>query len=397
MTETYPEGPLDGLRVLDLTQFMAGPYCTLILADMGADVIKIERPGGGDQIREWHGNPRNPMFMYMNRGKRSLTLDLKSEAGRALFLRLVKDVDVVVENFRPTVMEKLGLSYETLAVINPRLVYCAISGYGSDGPYREKGGFDLIAQAAGGIMHVTGEPDGPPTSVGLPITDLGSGMFGVSGILAACWQRLRTGRGQRVEASLLETAVAFSSWTGAVYLAGGKEPTRQGSRHRQSAPYQRFNTADGYLVIGAGTQALWERLARALERPEWIGDERFTTNEQRVAHRGELEEELEGVLAGASTAHWVGVLDEGGIPCAPVNDYARLFADPQVRHRECVVEREDPEAGTVRLLRTPLRMSEGAVTVRRLAPRLGEHNREILAEFGLEPNEIDTLAEQGVI
>ena len=392
-----PAGALAGLRVLDLTEFMAGPYCTLILADMGADVVKIERPGRGDQVREWHGDPRNPMFMYMNRNKRSLTLDLKAEAGKAAFLRLARVADVVVENFRPTVMDKLGLGWERLHAKNPRLVYCSISGFGYDGPAREKGGFDLIAQAVGGIMHVTGEADGPPTSVGLPITDLGSGMFAASGILAACWQRERSGLGQRVEASLLETAVAFSSWTGAGYLANGKEPRRLGSRHRQAAPYQRFGTADGYLVIGAGSQQLWERMAPALGHGEWVRDPRFLTMDDRVANRLALEREIEAVLKERPTAHWVQVLDEAGIPCGPVNSYRELFADPQVRHRELVIEREDGEQGPVRLLRTPVRMTGGAVTVRRLAPHLGEHRREVLAEFGFAPAEIEALEAKGVI
>jgi crotonobetainyl-CoA:carnitine CoA-transferase CaiB-like acyl-CoA transferase len=392
-----PAGPLAGLKVLDLTEFMAGPFCTLILADMGADVIKIERPGRGDQIREWHGHPRNPMFMYINRNKRGLTLDLKTEAGKAAFLRLARQVDVVVENFRPAVMERLGVGWEALHAENPRLIYCSISGFGYDGPARERGGFDLIAQAVGGIMHVTGEPDGPPTSVGLPITDLGSGMFAASGILAACLQRERTGLGQRVEASLLETAVAFSSWTGTGYLAGGPEPERLGSRHRQAAPYQRFGTADGHLVIGAGSQQLWERLAPALGHPEWARDPRFVTMDDRVRNRTALEREIEAVLVQQPRAHWVRVLDEAGIPCGPVNGYREMFADPQVRHRGMVVEREDEEQGTVRLLRTPVRMTGGEVTVRRLAPHLGEHTRAVLAEFGFSPAEIGALARDGVI
>lgn len=392
-----PEGPLAGLRVIDLTEFMAGPFCTAILADMGADVVKVERPGKGDQIREWQGDPRNPQFCYINRNKRSLTLNLKAEAGRAVLLRLLDDADVLVENYRPTVMEKLGLGWETLHRHNPRLIYCSVSGFGYDGPYRDRGGFDLIAQAMGGVMHVTGEPDGPPTSVGAPITDLGSGMFAVQGILAACWQRLRTGRGQRVEASLLETAVAYSSWSGSAYLNEGKEPARLGSRHRQAAPYQRFTAADGYLIIGAGSQGLWERLARALDHPEWIEDARFRTNDDRVAHLGELEAAIAAVLQEQPVAHWVRVLDEAGVPCGPVNTYQQVFADPQVRHRELVLTREDPEKGPVRHLCTPVRLSEGGVTVRRLAPALGQHTREVLREAGYDEGGIDRLIEQGAL
>ncbi|MCH7939623.1 MAG: CoA transferase [Candidatus Marinimicrobia bacterium] len=288
-----PAQPLEEVKVLDCTQFMAGPYCSLLLADMGADVVKVERPNGGDSIRDWHGHPRNPQFCYMNRNKRSLTLNFKTPEGREILLGLIKQSDVLVENFRATTMERAGFGYETLIAHNPALIYCSISGFGYDGPYRAKGGLDLIAQAMGGIMHVTGEPDGPPTSVGVPLCDLGSGMWAVSGILAALHQRGRTGRGQRVECSLLETAVAYSSWTGAGYLADQKEPRRQGSRHRQSAPYQRFATRDGFIMIGAGSQRLWKRLCAALGKEEWLEDPRFRENGQRVKNRPELEREID--------------------------------------------------------------------------------------------------------
>src|SRR5882724_9463110 len=239
MAQKNARGPLDGLKVLDLTEHMAGPYCTMILADMGADVIKVERPGAGDSSRAMgDGSERNPYFRYINRNKKSLTLDYKSPRGKEILLELVAGVDVLVENYRPTVMERAGLGFETLKEKNPRLVYAQLSGFGSDGPYREKGGFDLIAQGMGGIMHVTGEPDGPPTSVGLPICDLGTGMWGAQGVLAALYERQRTGQGQKVECSLLETAVGFSSWTSAGWLADHVEPVRMGSRHRQNAPYQ---------------------------------------------------------------------------------------------------------------------------------------------------------------
>ena len=269
MTTSERPGPLSGLRIVDLTEHMAGPFCAMILADMGAEVIKIERPGKGDSSRAMgDGSERNPYFRYINRNKKSVTLDYKSEPGRQVFLALVKRADVLVENYRPTVMERAGLGYDVLHAHNPRLIYAQLSGYGYDGPYRDKGGFDLMAQGMGGIMTVNGEPDGPPTSVGLPICDLGTGMWGVQGILAALYERHRTGQGQRVECSLLETAVGFSSWTSAGWLADGQEPTRQGSRHRQNAPYQRFATADGFIMIGAAGQHIWERCAHALGRPE---------------------------------------------------------------------------------------------------------------------------------
>lgn len=389
--------PLAGLRVLDLTEHMAGPYCTAILADMGAEVIKVERPGKGDSIREQRGNPRNPQFLYINRNKKSLTLDYKQPEGKDVFLKLVRQMDVLVENYRPTVMENAGLGYDLLIEENPRLVYASLSGFGYDGPYRQKGGFDLIAQAVGGMMHVTGEMDGPPTSVGLPICDLGTGMWAVQGILAALLQRERTGRGQRVECSLMETAVAFSSWTSANYFADRVEPTRQGSRHRQSAPYQRFTTQDSYLVIGAGNNKLFERFCAAMGHPEWTADPRFASGGQRMKHRADLEQAIEAVLRTHTTAHWQQVLEDAGIPCGPVNTYAQLFDDPQVKHRGMVVTVSDPELGSWPHIRMPVRLSEGSITVRRTAPKLGEHNGEILAALGYTPGELDTLAAKHVL
>jgi crotonobetainyl-CoA:carnitine CoA-transferase CaiB-like acyl-CoA transferase len=342
MADANAKGPLDGVKILDMTEHMAGPFCTMILGDMGAEVIKLERPGAGDSSRGMgDGSERNPYFRYINRNKKSLTLDYKGARGREIFLALIPSVDVLVENYRPTVMDRAGLGWETLSQVNPRLIYAQLSGFGSDGPYREKGGFDLIAQGMGGIMHVTGEPDGPPTSVGLPICDLGTGMWGAQGVLAALYERQRTGRGQKIECSLLETAVGFSSWTSAGWLADHVEPVRMGSRHRQNAPYQRFETQDGYMMIG--------------------------------------------------------VLDDAGVPCGPVYNYEQLFSDPQVKHREMVVHADDAELGRVPHIRTPIRMSAAAVAVRRTAPRLGQHVDEILAGLGYSPAQVAELRRERVI
>jgi crotonobetainyl-CoA:carnitine CoA-transferase CaiB-like acyl-CoA transferase len=377
---------------------MAGPFCTMILADMGAEVLKMERPGKGDSSRAMgDGTERNPFFRYINRNKKSVTLDYKGAAGRAVFLRLVRSVDVLVENYRATVMERAGLGHAALAAENPRLIYAQLSGFGRDGPYRDKGGLDLIAQGMGGLMHVTGEPDGPPTSVGQPICDLGTGMWGVQGILAALYERERTGQGQKVDCSLLETALGFSGWTGAAWLVDGREPTRQGARHRQNAPYQRFATQDGYLMIGAATQELWERCARAIGRAEWIGDPRFRRNADRLQNREALEKELESVLRTAPTAHWVAALDGAGVPSGPVNTYAQLFADPQVRHLEMVVHADDPELGRVPHVRTPVRLSRSRVAVRRVAPKLGAHTAEVLEGLGYTPAEVEALRRDRVI
>jgi crotonobetainyl-CoA:carnitine CoA-transferase CaiB-like acyl-CoA transferase len=391
-------GPLAGLLVLDLTEHMAGPFCTMILADMGAEVLKVERPGKGDSSRAMgDAHERNPYFRYINRNKKSVTLDYKTPGGREVFLRLVRRVDVLVENYRATVMARAGLDYPVLAAENPRLVYAQLTGFGADGPYRDRGGVDLIAQGMGGLMHVTGEPDGPPTSVGQPICDLGTGMWAVQGILAALYERERTGRGQRVECSLLETALGFSGWTSAAFLVDGEEPTRQGARHRQNAPYQRFSTQDGYMMIGAATQDLWERCARALGHPEWIEDPRFRRNADRLRNREALEKAMEAVLAEGPTVRWVAALDAVGVPCGPVNTYAQLFSDPQVRHLGMVVRLDDPELGSVPHVRVPLRLSTSGVTVRTVAPRLGEHTGEVLARLGYSAAEIAALREGGAI
>ncbi|MGI9523031.1 MAG: CaiB/BaiF CoA transferase family protein [Hyphomicrobiaceae bacterium] len=391
------KGPLHGVRVLDLTEHMAGPFCTMILADMGAEVIKLERPGRGDSSREMgDGSERNPYFLYINRNKKGITLNYKTAAGKALFRKLVSQMDILVENYRPTVMPRAGLGFNDLKTINPRLIYAQLSGFGYDGPSAARGGFDLIAQGAGGIMTVTGEPDGPPTSVGLPICDLGTGMWAAQGILAALFERSRSGAGQLIECSLLETAIGYSSWTSAAWLADGIEPTRQGSRHRQNAPYQRMTTRDGYIMIGASNQAIWERCSAALGHPEWCDDERFCSSQRRMQNRAVLEEEMEAALKTHTTTHWIKALEAAGVPCGPVNTYDALFRDPQVLHRQMVVHVPDDELGDVPHIRTPLRMGD-SIGVRRVAPRLGEHNAEIFAQVGVDAETLAALQVDGVI
>ena len=391
------DGPLRGLKVLDLTEHMAGPFCTMILADMGAEVLKLERPGKGDSTRAWgDGSERNPYFRYINRNKKGITLDYKQPEGKALFLRLVEGMDVLVENYRPTVMPRAGLGFEALHEVNPRLIYAQLSGLGYDGPYAGRGGFDLIAQGMGGIMHVTGEPDGPPTSVGLPICDLGTGMWAVQGILAALYERQRTGVGRLVECSLLETAIWFSSRTSALWLADHEEPTRQGSRHRQNAPYQRMKTKDGYLMVGAAGQSIWARCAAALGHSEWCEDPRFPTNQQRVENRAALEAEMETVFATATTDHWVRLLEAAGVPCGPVYNYEQLFSDPQVRHRGLIQYATDEELGEVPHIRSPIKIGED-VRVRSVAPKLGQHNDEILGQLGVTEAEMRELRTRRVL
>lgn len=396
-TSEHDAGPLAGIRVLDMTEHMAGPFCTMILADMGAEVIKLERPGVGDSSRGMgDGSERNPYFRYINRNKKGITLNYKDPDGKALFLDLVKTMDVLVENYRPTVMPRAGLGWDDLSKIHPKLVYAQLSGWGYDGPSASRGGFDLIAQGAGGIMHVTGEPDGPPTSVGLPICDLGTGMFAVQGILAALFERERTGRGRLVECSLLETAVGYSSWTSAGWLVEHKEPTRQGSRHRQNAPYQRFETQDGYMMIGASGEKLWEKLANALGHPEWVGDPRFKGRLDRLGNRDELEREIEAILKTNTTAHWVHAIEEAGVPCGPVNNYEDLFNDPQIKHRQMVVTAHDDELGEVPHVRVPIKMGD-SITVRSVAPKLGQHNDEVYGDVGRNAADLASLKDKGVI
>ena len=280
--------------------------------------------------------------------------------------------------------------------LNPRLIYAQLSGLGYDGPYAGRGGFDLIAQGMGGIMHVTGEPDGPPMSVGLPICDLGTGMWAVQGILAALYERERTGLGRLVECSLLETAIGFSSWTSAQWLADHIEPTRQGSRHRQNAPYQRMKTKDGYLMIGAAGEAIWARCATAMGHQEWCDDPRFATNRARMANREALEAAMEAVFAAESTDHWVGVLEAASVPCGPVYAYGQMFADPQVRHRGLVQYVRDPELGDVPHIRTPIRIGD-EIAVRAAAPKLGQHNAEVFGRLGVTAADLDRLRAKGVI
>jgi len=390
-------GPLTGLKVLDLTEHMAGPFCTMILADLGAEVVKLERPGKGDSVRAWgDGSERNPYFRYINRNKKGITLDYKQPEGKSLFLRLVEGVDVLVENYRPTVLPRAGLGFEDLQGVNPRLIYAQLSGLGYDGPHAGRGGFDLIAQGMGGIMHVTGEPDGPPTSVGLPICDLGTGMWAVQVILAAIYERWHTGKGRLVECSLLETGIGFSSWTSAQWLADHEEPTRQGSRHRQNAPYQRMQTKDGYLMVGAAGEAIWARCAAALGHAEWCDDPRFATNQARMANRDALEDVMNAVLTTKTTKDWVEVFEAAGVPCGPVYDYAQMFADPQVRHRGLVQYASDPELGEVPHIRTPIRIGEG-VRVRTVAPKLGQHNAEIFGRLGVTDAGLEELRAKRVV
>ena len=392
--------PLQGVVVLDCTQVMAGPFCSLLLADMGADVIKVEKPDGGDDNRRMGPpfiNGRSAAFLAINRNKRGLALNLRSEEGAKVLKRLVEQADVVVENFRPGTMERLGLGYQELREIRPSLIYCSISGFGQTGPYRERGGFDLVAQGMSGLMSVTGTPDGPPVKVGVPITDLTAGMYGAYGILSAYIHRLRTGEGQMVDTSLMEAGIAYTFWESSVYFATGEVPGPLGSAHRMSAPYQALKTKDGYITIGAATQTTWEGLCRALGREELIVDPRFATTGDRKRREKELAALLEETVCEETTQRWMEVLERARVPCGPINDFQQVYSDPQVRAREMLVELEDPELGTLKNIGIPVKLSLTPGSIRRRAPDLGEHSREVLLQAGYTAEDVDRLIEAGVV
>ena len=390
---------LDGMRVLDCTQIMAGPFCTLLLADMGADVIKIERPEGGDDIR--HTGPFidgwSAPFLGVNRNKRSLALDLRSDRGRDVIRHLVASADVMVQNFRPGTLKRMGLGYDDLQPLRPELIYCSISGFGNTGPYSHRGGFDLVAQGMSGLMSFTGMADGPPVKVGVPITDLNAGMYAAYGILTAYINRLKTGKGQEVDASLIESGIAYTFWESASYFNTGQVPEPLGSAHRLSAPYQALHTSDGYMNLGAANQRTWEAFCRTVGLEDLLTDERFTTNTDRKAREDELASLLEETLRTQPTAYWVNLLEEAGVPAGPIYNLAQVYNDPHVRARNMVVELDDPHLGTIKHIGVPVKLSDTPGTIRHRAPDLGEHSREVLLEAGYTPAEVESLVEHGVI
>jgi len=389
---------LSGIRVLDFTQVMAGPFSAMLLADLGADVIKVEPPGG-DSTRQMPGavGTDTPAFNAVNRGKRSIVINLKTIEGREALHRLIGPTDILVENYRPGVMESLGFGYDALAKEHPRLIYASISGYGQTGPARHKGGFDLIAQGVSGIMSVTGDPDRPPVKAGVPLTDLGAGLFAVVGILAALEARHRTGLGQRIDTSLVDAGVALSVWEATEYFAGAGVPVALGSAHRMNAPYQAFRCADGYITIGGANERIFRRLCEVLGHPEWQSMPDFADNASRVRHREDLTRRIEAITTRQTRAHWLSLFEAHDIPCGPINDYAQVFADPQVRAREMVVEVEHPKLGRIRSLGSPIKMSATPADASRRAPLLGEHTNEILTGIGVSEPEIARLRASGAI
>ncbi|MBW2279189.1 MAG: CoA transferase [Deltaproteobacteria bacterium] len=390
------EAPLAGVRVLDLTRYLAGPFCTMLLADYGADVVKAESRKGRE-FRPPGSTRDNYFFLSANRGKRSMTLDLRSEGGRELLLRLLPRFDVLVENFRPAVMEDLGLGPESLCERFPRLVYCGISGFGRSGPYRDRPGFDQIAQGMSGFMSLTGTEESGPTRAGLAIGDVLGGIFAAHGVQLALLARERSGRGQVVDTSLLEAMMGILTWGAGMYFESGVAPGPAGQHHPLSSPYGRFKARDGYMNITAGAEKMWRGLAEVLEHPEWTSDERFESAVGRVRNRAALTQVMEQALAKRDVATWVKRLNAAGVPSGPVFDLEQVFSDPQVLAREMLVELPHPEMGTFKTTGLPIKLSETPGRIERRPPLHGEHTDEVLQECGLDADEIARLRASEVI
>ncbi|HEY9857260.1 MAG TPA: CoA transferase [Stenomitos sp.] len=391
---------LTGLKVLDFTRALAGPFCTMMLGDLGAEVLKIEAPGKGDESRGW-GPPfqggESSYFLSCNRNKQSLTLNLKEAEAKSIALRLLQEADVLVENFSPGTMQRLGLDYAVAAEYNPRLIYCSISGFGQDGPNRSLPAYDLILQGMGGLMSITGPKQGPPSKVGVPIADLTAGMFAAHAILAALYHRERTGLGQYVDTSLLDGQLALLTFQAGRYFATGASPGLAGNEHPSIAPYETFVTRDGHLNVACGNDGLWRRFCTALGLEHLGEDPRFRTNSDRLAFRAELVARVEVALATLKTQEAIALLTEAGVPCGPIYRLEEVFEDQHVRELGLVQAIDHPTAGTVQFPGPPYRFSASPTELRQAPPRLGEHTDEVLARLGFVPAEVDALRQQGVL
>jgi crotonobetainyl-CoA:carnitine CoA-transferase CaiB-like acyl-CoA transferase len=399
-TQPPSSGPLAGVRVLDLSRILSGPFATMIFADLGADVIKLENPRTGDDTREWappYQGDQSAYFLSVNRNKRGVAVDLKTERGRDIALRLADGADVLVENFRPGTAGRLGLGYDALTARNPRLIYASISGFGQTGPYASEPGYDAIAQALGGLMSVTGEADGEPVRVGNSAADLFAAMWAAIGILAALHARHTTGRGEWIDISLLDGQIASLTYLAGGYFASGEVPRRYGSAHPSIVPYQALRTGDGHLMVAVGNDALWQRFAPLVGLSELVDDPRFATNPQRVAHRVELIRRIESALAAKGSAAWADELSHAGIPAGAINGIDAALVHPQVEARNMVLTTEHPTAGTLRMAGSPIKLSQYTATVRRPPPTLGEHTDEVLRELGYSVADVAAMRNDGAV
>ena len=392
--------PLEGVKVLDLTNVMAGPYCSMVLGDMGADVVKIENFPEGDASRRFDPkiNDESYCFAVLNRNKKSLALDMKDARGKEIFHRLAARADIITENFRPGVVRKLGIDYDSVRKFNPGVVYASMSGFGQTGPYGKKGGFDIIAQGMSGIMMMTGYPGGRPAKVGIAMNDIASGVTALYGILGAYIGRLRTGAGQYLETSLLEAGLAWTPWEFGAYFGAGERPTATGTRHRRAAPYQAYRTGDGYVTVGASNNKLWNNFCTMVcARPDWLTDPLFATAASRLQNVDALEREIEAVLTTRPTAHWVEKLDAAAVPGGPVLSYDQVMHDPHIKARNMVTEMEHPLIGRMKTIGLPIKSTGELTAIRQPAPWLGQHSAEVLRAIGYARGDIDALFADGVI
>jgi crotonobetainyl-CoA:carnitine CoA-transferase CaiB-like acyl-CoA transferase len=390
--------PLSGIRVLDLTNVLAGPYCTMVLADMGAEVIKLENADKGDTSRQFEPqvNGESYCFAVLNRNKKSIALNLKDPGGLDVALKLSAQADIVLENFRPGVVQRMGLGYEAIKAMNPGVIYASMSGFGQTGPYGKKGGFDIIAQGMSGIMMMTGEPGGRPAKVGIAMNDIASGVTALSGILGALIGKLRFGQGQYLETSLLEAGLAWTPWEFGAYFGSGEIPTPTGTRHRRSAPYQAYRSADGYVTVGAGSGKLWlEFCEKVIEQPDWPSNPDYKTQALRTRNADALERDIEAILMLQPTAYWVDRMDRAGVPGGPVFGYEQIMHDPHIHARKMVHELDHPIIGPMKTLGLPLKSSGELNTIRMPAPWLGQHTKEVLLQLAYPLDQIEALFAQG--
>jgi crotonobetainyl-CoA:carnitine CoA-transferase CaiB-like acyl-CoA transferase len=392
---------LKGIRVLEMSQIMAGPTCGLLLADLGAEVIKIEKTPTGDDTRNFLPpdiNGEAAAFMMMNRNKKGIALNLKDKDGIKIFKEMVKNSDVVLENFRKGTLEKLGIGYDVMSEINPKIILCEISGYGRTGPYSDKGGFDLVAQGMSGLMSITGESrDKPPMKVGAPITDITAGLLASSGILAALVHREKTGEGQKVDTSLFEAGIVHTYWQSAIAGATGQSPGPLGSAHPLTAPYQAFKTKDKWITVGASNQNTWLMLLKAINRQDLQEDEKFSSNLNRKENINELVNILNSELIKKTSDEWLKIFDNNGLPCGPINSITEMFEDPQTIHREMIIEVDNKKAGKSKAIGMPIKFSKSKTEKSKGAPSLGEHTREIMSSFGYKHEEIEDFYNRKVI